>query len=60
MSPRRYAKRLISSEIPCRVSRKNPTGTSSRAGQRTRPPALPEISPLVQAFMKTGHDDHIM
>jgi len=36
----------------CRVSRKNPAGTSSLAGQRIRPPALPEISPLVQAFMK--------
>ena len=52
--------RLISSERPCRLSRKKPSGTSNRAGQRIRPPALLEISPLTQAFMNIGHDSHMM
>jgi len=60
IKPIRVATRLISSETPCSVSRKNPAGTSRRAGQRIRPPALAETSPLFQAFMKIGHDDHIM
>jgi hypothetical protein len=46
----------MSSERPCSVSRKNPTGTSARAGQRIRPPALLDISSLTHAFMKIGQD----
>jgi len=45
---RRYAKRLISSEMPCRVSRKNPAGTSSLAGQQDQAAGAAEISPLVR------------
>ena len=42
--PCRNAIRLISSETPCRISRKKPIGTSSRAGQMIRPPALVDTS----------------
>ena len=44
MWPRRNAMRLMSSETPCRISSANPTGTSSRAGQMMRPPALVDTS----------------
>src|SRR5258707_6044043 len=60
MRPFRKATRLISSDTPCSVSRKKPAGTSARASQRIRPPALPDTSLLFQAFMKIGHDSHTM
>src|SRR5439155_18296611 len=44
MSPRRNAMRLMSSETPCTINRRKPTGTKSRAGQMISPPALVEIS----------------
>src|ERR1041384_6743372 len=46
MTPRRKAIRLISSETPCRISKKNPIGSISRPRQTVRPPALVEPSPL--------------
>src|SRR5438067_763283 len=60
ISPLRKAILLISSEMPCAKSRRNPRGTSRRTGQRTSPPALPEISPLTQALTNIGHDSHTM
>ncbi len=52
--------RLISSEIPCRISRKNPTGTISRAGQMMRPPALVDTSWRAYASTNTGHDSYMI
>ncbi len=60
MSPRRNAMRLISSETPCRISNKKPTGTRSRAGQMISPPALVEISWRTYASTNTGHDSHMI
>ncbi len=40
------AARLMISEIPWSVSRRNPIGRSIFAGQRMRPPAFPETSPI--------------
>src|SRR5882672_5113537 len=60
ISPRRNAMRLISSESPCRTSRRKPTGTISRAGQMIKPPALVEISLLRYASTNTGQDSHMM
>ena len=45
--------RLISSETPCRISRKKPIGTISRAGQMMRPPALVDTS-----WRVVGVDEH--
>src|SRR5207249_2876919 len=59
MRPLRNAMRLISSETPCSESRQNPTGTRNRAGHRIRPPALPEISLLFQAFMNIGQESQV-
>src|ERR1035437_8841799 len=44
IKPRKKATRLISSEIPCRTSRRKPIGTIRRAGQTIRPPALDDSS----------------
>ena len=37
--------RLITSETPCNASITKPDGITNLIGQRTRPPALPDISP---------------
>src|SRR4029078_1905567 len=51
--PIRNATRLISSEMPCTASSKNPTGTSRRAGQMISPPALDDTSPRPYASTNT-------
>ena len=38
--------RLISSEMPCNPSRKSPVGNNANTGQRIRPPAFEDISPV--------------
>src|SRR6185436_876501 len=43
------AMRLITSETPCSASKTKPTGTTSLIGQRSRPPALLEVSPTAYA-----------
>ena len=44
-SPRSAAMRLITSETPCSASSTKPDGITNLMGQRTSPPALPDISP---------------
>jgi len=56
MRPVIMAMRLMSSENPCSVSSAKPMGNAKRAGQRTRPPALGEISPDCHASSAGGHD----
>ena len=38
--------RLMSSEMPCSAISAKPTGSMSFTGQRIRPPALDELSPI--------------
>src|ERR1700728_3953858 len=44
-SPRSAAMRLMTSDTPCNASITKPAGITNLIGQRTRPPALPDISP---------------
>ncbi len=46
--------------MPCSDSRKKPTGTSSRAGQMTSPPALLDISLMFHERMNTTHDRYMI
>ena len=46
------ATRLINSEMPCSDSSAKPTGRSSLAGQRIKPPGLPENSPELNDLRK--------
>src|ERR1700730_886652 len=39
------AMRLMTSETPCNASMTKPAGITNLMGQRTKPPALPDISP---------------
>ena len=55
-APVRKATRLISSEIPCRISSANPIGITRRTGQRTSPPGFWDISPEFHALVNTGQD----
>src|SRR5215471_11636941 len=50
----RKAARLMISEIPCKASRKNPTGIISLTGQRKRPLALGEVSRRAKDSVNTG------
>src|SRR6185437_13776531 len=42
--PSKVATRLMISETPCRISSAKPIGISTLTGQRSRPPASPDIS----------------
>ena len=48
------------SEMPCSSSSPKPTGMISLAGQRTRPPALLEISLMRIDSIKYGQETQIM
>ena len=47
--------RLMISEIPCSAISAKPTGSSNFTGQRIRPPALVETSPIRQDSTNHGH-----
>ena len=57
--PRRKAMRLISSDTPCSPSSAKPSGTSAYTGQRIRPPALDDISPLSRPLITSGQTSSI-
>jgi hypothetical protein len=46
--------RLISSDSACSSSSMKPAGSAAYTGQRIRPPAFCDISPLVQARSNSG------
>src|SRR6516162_371849 len=48
------ATRFMVSEIPCKASRKNPTGIISFTGQRSSPLALGEVSGSANDAVNTG------
>ena len=54
--PRRKARRLISSDQPCKSSKVKPIGSAAHTGQRIRPPELPDISPDWYIWITTGTD----
>ena len=46
--------RLMISEMPCSAISAKPTGSSSLTGQRTRPPAFDDCSPIRQESTNHG------
>ena len=49
-----HRRRLINSDRPCNPSRMKPMGTRAYTGQRIRPPAFCDISPLWKAWITSG------
>ena len=48
------AMRLMISEMPCSAISAKPTGSISLTGQRTRPPAFDDVSPIFQDSTNHG------
>src|SRR5687768_3541971 len=46
------------SETPCSATSVKPSGTRNLTGQRSRPPALPDISLMLHDCMKKGQENH--
>jgi hypothetical protein len=51
--------RLTSSDSPCSVSRAKPAGIRAQTGQRIRPPASPDVSPLMNLPITTGQESRM-